>query len=86
MRTRQIGECLGVDFEIEVYPSDGFQLKLYGPEGETLFDRRMILYTLYEAVTYAASEVWADEMAEHEDYELPQRIAAALQIPESYSD
>lgn len=86
MTTRQLGEVLGTNFEIHTYPSDGFQLTVWGPEGEKLFDRRMIMSTLYESVISASQQVWAEEMAEHNDYELPMRIAAALGIEENYSD
>ena len=86
MRTLQLGEVLGVSFEVENYPVDGFQLRLTGPEGETLFDRRMIFSTLWEAVLSASQQVWAEEMAEHNDYNLPRRIATALQIEENYTD
>lgn len=83
---KELGSVLGVDFEMNSYPVDGFQLTLRGPEGETLFDSRMIMYTLWEAVTHASAKVWAEEMAKHDDYELPQRIATALGIEESYMD
>lgn len=86
MGYKELGQCLGVDFEMYSYPSDGFQLTLRGPEGETLFDNRMIMYTLYEAVVKACADVWAQEMEQHNDYELPQRIAANLGITESYMD
>ena len=83
---KELGSVLGVDFEMNSYPVDGFQLTLRGPEGETLFDSRMVLYTLWEAVTHAAGQVWAEEMEQHNDYELPQRIATALGIEEIYAD
>lgn len=83
---KELGSVLGVDFEMYSYPADGFQLTLRGPERETLFDGRMILCTLWEGIIYAATKVWADEMAEHNDYELPMRIATAMGIEESYTD
>jgi len=83
---KELGSLLGVDFEVHSYPVDGFQLTLRGPEGETLFDNRMIGYTMWEAVISASQQVWAEEMAEHNDYELPMRIAATLGLEEVYSD
>jgi hypothetical protein len=83
---KELGSVLGVDFEVNTYPVDGFQLTLRGPEGETLFDSRMIGYTLWEAVTHASAKAWAEEMEQHNDYELPVRIATALKIEEAYSD
>lgn len=86
MGYKELGNCLGVDFEVYHYPVDGFQLILRGPEGEKLFDSRMIMYTLWEAVVEACSVVWAKEMEQHSDYELPQRIATNLGIPETFMD
>lgn len=86
MRYEELGHCLGVDFQVYYYPMDGFQLTLRGPEGEKLFDSRMIMYTVYEAVIKACADVWAKEMEQHNDYELPQRIAANLGIPETFMD
>lgn len=84
---KELGILLGVRFEVEDRPVDGFVLRLTNDETEeVLFENRMIFYTLWEAVIKACNEVWAKEMEEHDDWELPNRIAAALNIPETYED
>jgi hypothetical protein len=85
--TEEIGTVLGVDFKIHYYPTDGFQLTLnHCDTGEVLYDNRMIFYSVWEAVCRASSQVWAQEMEQHNDYDLPSRIATALRIPETYFD
>ena len=84
--TTRLGEVLGVDFDVHHYPTDGFHLTLTDPEGELLWDSRMIGYTLWEAVTTASANAWAAEMDQHDDYELPRRIAEALNIEETYDE
>ena len=86
MTTRTLGEVLGVTFEVDSYPTDGFQLTLTDHEGYDLFDSRMICYTLWEAVTHAVSEAWANEMRTHNDDDLPRRVASALGIEETYDE
>lgn len=82
-----LGTMLGVDFWAESYPTDGFQLTLKNEEtDETLFDNRMVGYTLWEAVTKACYEVWAKEIEKHNEEDLPYRIASALGIAEEYED
>lgn len=83
----ELGEVLGVRFEYDPYPMDGFQLTLTNIDTEeVLFDNRMILYTLWEAVVKACFDVWDQEITKSGDDELPTRIAAALGIEESYED
>ena len=85
--TNQLGTVLGVEFEIEHYPVDGYQLTLRDSETfERLYSMRYIDYTLWEAVSVACYEVWKSEMAEQDDYELPIRVAIALGIEEDYSE
>ena len=85
--TNQLGELLGVEFEIEHYPVDGHQLTLRNSDTfERLLSQRYIGYTLWESVISACHEVWKDEIAGHGDYELPIRIAIALGIEEDYSE
>lgn len=84
---KEIGTILGVRFEINHYPVDGFQLTLTDDEtSEVYYDNRMIGYTVYEAVLTATAKVWEAEMDRHEDYELPQRVAMTLGLEEIYSD
>jgi len=83
----QLGTVLGVEFEIDYYPVDGYRLTLrHADTYESLHSMRYIDYTLWESVTMACNEVWKDEIEEHKDYELPSRIATALGIEEDYSE
>jgi len=85
--TNQLGTVLGVEFEIEHYPVDGYQLTLRDSETfERLYSMRYIDYTLWESLTKACHEVWADEIEANKDYELPIRVATALGIEEDYSE
>jgi hypothetical protein len=85
--TNQLGELLGVEFEIEHYPVDGHQVTLRNSDTfERLHSQRYIGYTLWESVTKACHEVWADEIEANRDYELPGRIATALGIEEDYGE
>ena len=85
--TNQLGTVLGVEFEIEHYPVDGYQLTLRDSETfERLHSMRYIDYTLWESLTKACHEVWADEIEANKDYELPIRVATALGIEEDYSE
>jgi hypothetical protein len=85
--TGQLGTVLGVEFEIDYYPVDGYQLTLRNSETfEALHSMRYIDYTLWESVTKACHEVWADEIEANNDYELPSRIATALGIEEDYGE
>jgi hypothetical protein len=85
--TEEMGTVLGVDFKIQHYRTNGFQLTLtHSDTGEVLYDNQMILYSVWEAVCRASSQVWSQEMEQHNDYELPARIATALRIPETYFD
>lgn len=82
-----LGTVLGVRFQYTPAKYDGFVLKLINDEtNETLFHRRMILYTLWEAVLLAGHEVWEDEIERESDEDLPIRIATALGIPETYDE
>lgn len=84
---QEIGTTLGVRFEAEFYPVDGFQLRLTNDvDGEVYYDNRMIGYTLYEAILKASAEVWEKEMAIHNEDGLPTRIAEVLGVEEAYSD
>ena len=73
---------LGVDFYIETYPVDGWQINLADANGNDLYHKRVIADSLYEAITGAVSEVWAADIEKYQDYELPARIAEALGIEE----
>jgi len=88
---RELGTLLGVTFTVDSYPSDGFQLTLGTYDEDTdnfeyVYDNRMIGYTLWEAVIHACHEVWREEIEQHNDYELPERIANSLNIEETYFD
>jgi len=84
---KELGILLGVRFEVESTGVNGFVLRLTNDETEeTLFENRMIFYTLWEAVIKACNEVWAVEMEKHQDWELPNRIATTLGIPEAYEE
>jgi len=84
---KNLGEVLGVDFWLDIYPVDGFRLELTNSEsGETLFDNRMIGYTLWEAVEVACHQAWAEEMEQNDFDELPYKIATALGIEETYEE
>lgn len=84
----ELGTVLGVCFEYDPYPVDGFQLTLTDFRNEkTLYDNRVIGATLWEAVADAVNTVWAKELAEHpEDDDLGYRVASALGIEEAYFD
>jgi len=83
----QLGTVLGVEFDIDYYPVDGYRLTLRSAENfESLFSMSYIDYTLWESVTKACYEVWSDEIEANRDYELPGRIATALGIEEDYGD
>lgn len=83
----ELGILLGVRFETDSTGVNGFVLRLTNDETEeVLFQNRMIFYTLWEAVIKACNEVWAEEMEKHQDWELPNRIATALGIPETYEE
>ncbi len=83
----QLGTLLGVDFEIQHYPQNGFQLRLTNADtGQVYFDKQMIFYTVWEAVTLAVSDVWAEEIKTYEDTFIGERVARALGIPETYFD
>ena len=80
-------EVLGTNWYIEVWPVDGCSIWVIGPENETLYNKRVIADSLYEAVCLVANEVWAVEIEQYQDYELPARIANALGIEEpEYED
>lgn len=83
-----LGETLGVEFAWQPHAINGFSLRLTNSDtGEQLYYKQMIGYTLYEAVIKACNIVWADEMAEHDEYVLPERIAQVLGIePRSMDD
>jgi len=83
----ELGTLLGVRFEYDPYPVDGFQLKLTDVDYEkTLYDYRVIGATLWEAVTSAVEYVWVKEINKHNDWELPARVAGTLGIEETYFD
>lgn len=84
----ELGTVLGVRFEYDSYPVDGFQLTLTDADTlDTLYDYRVIGATLWEAVADAVSTVWAEELAKHpEDDDLGYRVASALKIEEAYFD
>lgn len=74
---------LGVDFYIETFPVDGWWIDLsVNPDGATLYSKRVIADSLYEAVCGAVWAVWGDDMEKHQDFELPNRICSALGITE----
>ena len=84
----RLGETLGVDFDYEPLAVNGFRLRLTDSDtGEQLYAYQMVGYTLYEAVIKACNVVWEKEMAEHDEYGLPERIAEVLGIePRSIDD
>jgi len=87
--SNQIGTVLGVRFEIDHYPVDGFQLTLRNDEtNELLFDKRMVCYTEFEALMFAVDEVWATELEEHGEtsYDLTLRIAEVLNVEELFDE
>jgi len=80
---------LGVFFEIDHYPVDGFQLTLTSEETEeVLYDRRMVGYTEFEALFEAVAEVWAADLEKHGEmpYDLTLRIAERLQVEELWEE
>lgn len=83
----ELGTILGVRFDYESTELNGFVLTLTNDETEEqLLHRRFVGYTVWEAVIKACFEVWDKEIQEHEDYELPKRIAKTLGIPEEYEE
>ena len=81
----ELGTVLGVRFDYDPYPVDGFQLTLTDADyGKTLYDYRVIGATLWEAVTSAVEYVWVKDINKHNDWELPARVAHALKIEEGY--
>lgn len=80
---------LGVLFEIDHFPVDGFQLTLTNDERqEVLFDRRMVGYTEFEALLDAVAYVWATELENNgwEAYDLTLRIAERLNVEELWEE
>lgn len=75
---------LGTDWEINTYPVDGWQITVTNSDTrETLYNKRVIADSLYEAVTTVCWDVWDNEIHETKDHHLPGRIANALGVYES---
>ena len=84
--SKSLGKWADYDFRIDSYPVDGFQFTVekWVSEGAsshwlTVFDRRMIGFTLFEALGEFCDSVLYD-------YELAEYLADKFQIPVSFSE
>ena len=80
--SKSLGKWADYDFRIDSYPVDGYQFTVWhwqNDELKTVFDRRMIGYTLFEALGEFCDSVLYD-------YELAEYLADKFQIPVSFSE
>lgn len=73
---------LGTNWYIEVWPVDGYSIWVTDSDNGTLYNKRVIDDSLYEAICHVVWQIWEKELYESDDWELPGRIANALGITE----
>lgn len=71
---------LGTNWYIEVWPVDGYSIWVTDSENATLYNKRVIDDSLYDAICTVVWHVWEKELNETDDWELPSRIANALGV------
>lgn len=78
---------LGTNWYIEVYPVDGWGIWVTDEDNGTLYNKRVIDDSLYDAICHVVWQIWEKELYETDDWELPGRIANALGVEEpEYED
>lgn len=62
--TQTLGTYEGMTYSVKYHDHGGFQLIVTNEEsGETIFDQRMLMYSLYEAILDVTSRFIDDDMA-----------------------
>lgn len=69
-------------WDIHPYRVDGWQIQVSDEDGNTLYDKRVIDDSLYEAVCHVAWEIWGEELEKSGNYELPALIANSITEPD----
>ncbi len=73
---------LGTNWYIEVWPVDGYSIWVTDEDNGTLYNKRVIDDSLWDAICTVAWQIWQSEIDATQDYELPGRIATALGVTE----